>query len=211
MITICWSPKGGSGTTVIAAAYALSLDRPTVLIDLAGDLPAVLGLPEPERPGLGDWLRSDVGVDRLDRLALPVDDTTSIVPLGAGRLTGAESAERWQLLARHLAADPHAVVVDAGTGSPPPALHAAAERQWIVTRACYLALRAAARQHASATGVVLVGEPGRSLRRSDVEIALGAPVVAEVLVDPAVARAVDAGLLAARLPGAFRRRLREAA
>ena len=49
-------------------------------------------------------------------------------------------------------------------------------------------------------GVVLVAEPGRSLTASDVSRAIGAPVVAEVAVDPAIARAVDAGLLAARLP-----------
>ena len=52
-------------------------------------------------------------------------------------------------------------------------------------------------------GVVLVEEPGRSLTAADVARAVGAPVVARIDVDPAIARAVDAGLLAARLPAAM--------
>ena len=48
--------------------------------------------------------------------------------------------------------------------------------------------------------MILVAEPGRSLRSSDVERAVGAPVVATVSLDPAIARAVDAGLLAALPP-----------
>ena len=48
--------------------------------------------------------------------------------------------------------------------------------------------------------MVLIDEPGRALRARDVEHALGAPVIAEIGYDPAVARAVDAGLLVARLP-----------
>jgi hypothetical protein len=60
-------------------------------------------------------------------------------------------------------------------------------------------------------GVVLVCEPGRSLRGTDVERSVGAPVVASVSVDVAVSRAVDAGLLAARLPRLLQRELRSAA
>ncbi len=70
----------------------------------------------------------------------------------------------------------------------------------LVTRACYLALRRAADPPLRPSGVVLVTEPGRALDRTDVEQVVGAPVRAEVAFDPAVARAVDAGLLASRLP-----------
>ena len=49
------------------------------------------------------------------------------------------------------------------------------------------------------------------MRSRDVERCLGAPVVATVSVDPAIARAVDAGLLAARLPWVIGRELREVA
>jgi hypothetical protein len=38
------------------------------------------------------------------------------------------------------------------------------------------------------------------LSSDDVSTTIGAPVVAEVQLDPAVARQVDAGLLAGRLP-----------
>jgi hypothetical protein len=54
---------------------------------------------------------------------------------------------------------------------------------------------------------VLIREPGRALHAADVERAVGVPVVAELDLDPAVARAVDAGLLAARLPRSLQRRL----
>jgi hypothetical protein len=58
---------------------------------------------------------------------------------------------------------------------------------------------------------VLIDEPGRALRARDIECGLGAPVVATVLLDPAIARAVDAGLLLARVPAAFRHAVRLAA
>ena len=61
------------------------------------------------------------------------------------------------------------------------------------------------------TGVVLVAEAGRAITAPDVEDALGVPVVAEVLVTDAIARAVDAGLLASRLPRSLVRDLRAVA
>ena len=55
---VCWSAKGGSGTTVVSAALALVLSqsRPALLVDLAGDLPATLGIAEPTGPRVLDWL-----------------------------------------------------------------------------------------------------------------------------------------------------------
>jgi hypothetical protein len=51
--------------------------------------------------------------------------------------------------------------------------------------------------------IVLIEEPGRALSRRDIEAAIGA--IAVVLpYDPAVARAVDAGLLASRMPRSLR-------
>ena len=58
------------------------------------------------------------------------------------------------------------------------------------------------------SGVVLVTEAGRALQARDVAGVLGVPVVAEVAVEAAVARAVDAGLLAARLPRSLGRGVR---
>ena len=65
MVTVCWSPKGGSGTTVVAASLALVLaqrEGGALLVDLAGDVPAALGMPEPSGQGAVDWLAAP---DRL--------------------------------------------------------------------------------------------------------------------------------------------------
>lgn len=209
MLTICWAAKGGSGTTVYAVASALASATPTVLIDLAGDAMMVLGLPEPDGPGVHDWLRSDATPERLAHLEQPATDTLSVVP--AGRRDVADGDHRWFELGAHLRAEPRRVVVDAGTGRPPDALTAAADESLLVTRSCYLALTRAAALDADPTGVVLVEEPGRHMGAADIEASVGAPVVATVLLDPAIARAVDSGLLVSRLPGAWRRRLRRAA
>jgi hypothetical protein len=62
------------------------------------------------------------------------------------------------------------------------------------------------------TGVVLVRDPGRALRVGRGAAALhGAPVVAELALDPAVGRAVDLGLGRARLPRSYAAVLRTAA
>jgi hypothetical protein len=73
----------------------------------------------------------------------------------------------------------------------------------LVTRGCYLALRRAVRQTTRPAGVVLLEEPGRALGANEVAEVIGAPIVARVPVRPAIARAVDAGVLATRLPGAL--------
>jgi hypothetical protein len=107
------------------------------------------------------------------------------------------------------------VIVDCGVlDGREPARSVVAARSThslLVTRACYLALRRAADPPLRPSGVVLITEPGRALDRDDVEKVVGAPVRAEVPLDPAVARAVDAGLLASRLPRGLERALRRAA
>ena len=209
MLTLCWAAKGGSGTTVVVAAMGLSVAPPVLLVDLDGDLPSVYGLTEPSLPGVHDWVLSDAEPDRLIDLAIPVTPDVSVVCAGLARAPG--DAERWQTLGAALGAHPATVVVDAGTGAPPEHLVGAANRSLLVTRACYLALRRAVALEVRPSGVVLVDEPGRALRARDVEAAIDAPVVATLALDPAVARAVDAGLLAARLPRLIQRELRNAA
>ncbi len=209
MLTICWAAKGGSGTTVYAVARALAITTPTVLIDLAGDAMSVLGLPQPDGPGVHDWLRSDAGPDRLARLEHRATELLSVIP--AGRREPDDGGRRWFELGAHLRAEPRRVIVDAGTGRPPDALVAAADEALLVTRLCYLSLTRAVALGTSPTGVVVVEEPGRALRSGDIEAVIGAPVVATALLDPAIARAVDSGLLLSRLPSAWRRQLRRAA
>jgi hypothetical protein len=209
---VCWSVKGGSGTTVVAASLALLLarTRPVVLADLGGDLAAALGLPEPTGPGITEWMASPAAdTPALERLAVPATDTIQLLPRGAAAKP--DEGPRWGSLASSLLALDRTVVVDAGIGEPPAPLRAAAVQSLLVIRPCYLALRRAVADGAQPTGIVLVQEPGRSLTAGDVERAIGAPVVAEVPFDPAVARAVDAGLLAARLPRTLAHPLRGAA
>jgi cellulose biosynthesis protein BcsQ len=205
MITLCWAAKGGSGTTVVTAAMALAATEPTLLVDLDGDLPAVFGLPDPDGPGVHDWLRSEADATRLTGLETSVDGRISLLPAGRAERT---DQDRWSLLANWLSEQHRSVIVDAGSRTPPPALLAAADRTLLVTRACYLALRAAVRQTVRPTGVVLIEEAGRAMSPSDVEASIGAPIVVSSLNDPAIARAVDAGLLAARLPRALRRQMK---
>ena len=204
MLTCCWSPKGGAGTTLVVSALAriaaIAPPGGALLADLAGDVPAVLGLGEPAGPGLAEWLAAgaDAPVDALGRLEVAAAEGLSVLPRGAGPL----DAGRAEVLAALLRADPRPVLVDCGSApdGAARAVVAAADRSVLVTRACFLSLRRAAAGHLRPTEVVLVREVGRSLTRHDVELALGVPVTAEVSVDPAVARAVDAGVLGTRLP-----------
>jgi hypothetical protein len=138
---LCWSVKGGSGTTVVAASLALVLShrRPALLVDLAGDAPAALGMAEPAGPGVADWLASPTAdVAALHRLAVPATDTLHLLPCGS-EVPGAGG--RWGQLAGALAATDAAVVVDAGTGTPDAAMAAAATHRLLVIRPCYLGLR----------------------------------------------------------------------
>ena len=119
-------------------------------------------------------------------------------------------APRWPELVDWMSRRP-AVFVDAGTGTPAAGLLQGDVRTLLVTRACYVGLQRVVATQCRPDGVVLVCEPGRSLRGTDVERSVGAPVVASVSVDVAVSRAVDAGLLVARVPRLLQRELRSAA
>jgi len=203
MITVCWAAKGGSGTTVMAATMAIASSEPTLLVDLAGDMPAALGLAEPDNPGLLDWLRSEAPPARLRALELRASTHVSVLPRGSA---GSAEPERFRQFVQWLRGESRRVIVDAGSACAPPSeLVRIADHALLVTRPCYLALRAAVRHATRPTGIVLIDEPGRALRAADVEASLGAPVVATVSLDPSVARAVDAGLLVAHLPAGFRR------
>lgn len=215
VLIACWAVKGGVGTTVIASSLALTLAPRTpagaVLADLSGDVPAALGLAQVDSPGLAGWLRAgdDVPADALTRLEIEVAPGLTLLARGPGRLR----ERRAQVLASLFERGARTVVADCGTrlSGTRATVAAGAGRSLLVTRPCYLALRHAVGVSPRPTGVVLVREPGRALGRSDVERVVGAPVVAEVEQDPAVARAVDAGLLSqSRLPRALTRALRDA-
>lgn len=209
-MNVCWSLKGGSGTTVVAAGLALAAARRGIrplLIDLAGDLPAVLGV-EGAGPGVTDWCSAadGPGPEALEQLAIEVSGGTRLVALGTSGWHDAE-AERVAALADHLVQSDAPLVIDVGnlgTTSVPEALLGPlverATRSILVTRACYLSLRKLPAQVRRPTEVALVVEPGRALGRTDVEAVVGSPVTMRIPLDPAIARAVDAGLLARRVP-----------
>lgn len=204
MLVALWSAKGGVGTTVVAASLALQLaqgDVPgVVLADLAGDAPAVLGLAEPASPGLAGWLSAGprVPADALARIEVHAAPGLGLLPRGAGHL----HPGRADVLAALLEGSPRTTVVDCGRigGAVVAAVIGRAHHSLLVTRPCYVALRRASQAPLRPTGVVVVNEPGRVLSSDDVTSVVKAPVVAQVEVDPAVARLVDAGLLTGRMP-----------
>jgi hypothetical protein len=217
VVICCWSSKGGSGTTVVATALALMLGQRSpagaVLADLCGDAPAVLGIAEPAGSlGLAGWLAAggDVPADGLGRLEQSVAPGVHLLARGRGPLVASRAGE----LFAALDADPRPVIVDAGLAAPASAgavIASAATVSLLVVRPCFLALRRAVDALIRPSAVVLVCEEGRALTADDVENALGVPVRAEVMVTPTVARAVDAGILATRLPRSLARELRDAA
>lgn len=208
MVVTCWSVKGGSGTSVVAAALAVCLAESAAVlaVDLAGDLPSVLGVQAPDGPGVVDWMHAGAGVGgaALGALAVEAGQGLRVLPRGRGSI-GDEA--RWQALADVLATTAGVVVVDTGSHPPHAALAAVSAESLLVLRPCFLGLRRASLCTAMPTGVVLVVEPGRSLDRHDVERVTGVRVLGEVPLDPAIARAVDCGLLRVRFPGALRRSL----
>jgi MinD-like ATPase involved in chromosome partitioning or flagellar assembly len=191
MIILCRSVKGGAGTTVTAAALGLLLSARHRggghVVDLQGDMPAALGIAEPESAA-----------------ACEVNSALRLLPR---RIEDNASETQWLSLVTELQSLRGPVVVDAGTKLLGSALIDAAAATYLVTRPCYLALRRATtaihRGGFVVDGCILVNEPGRALTSNDVATVLRTPVRAEIPVDSTISRAVDAGLLAHRVPRAL--------
>ena len=201
MLIAYWAAKGGSGTSVVAAAEAVRAAAvgPTLLVDLDGDQHRILATSAPQA-GAAEWLAAGAAVpaDALDRIAVPVGPNLRLVGRGFCDL----DAARAPVLADLLARSARTVIVDCGT-RPVPAARAvarAADRSVLVTRSCYLAVRRAEELDLAPTEVVLVEEQQRALAPDDLASSLRAPIRAVVPVHPSIARAVDCGLLATRLP-----------
>ena len=216
MLVALWSPKGGAGTSVLAAACALVLARRADgarLADLAGDQPAIFALPTDPGTGLADWLAAgpEAPADALERLAVQAAPGIALLPRGSidRTLAPLPAAEAGAALGVALRDGPVPTIVDAGTAGVPAsrALVEVADLSVVVLRGCYLGLRRAVHSPllARAAGVALVEEPGRSLGVAEVSDVLDRPVLARIASRPQIARAVDAGVLAARLPDALAR------
>ncbi len=210
MVTLCWAAKGGSGTTVVAAALALASTRPSLLVDLDGEMPAVLGLPEPDRPGVAEWLASDTSPDHLAELLIDIGPRTWLLPwragaLGFGRGDDVVNAARWGTLGDWLhdwsnqwGCD---VTVDVGTRIPPEPFASRASR---VTPRHPPLLPLAATSRAT-PGAADRCDPRRRARArsspsatSNTSSAYGSRQSSASI--RACRRAVDAGLLAASTP-----------
>lgn len=206
MVIGCWAVKGGVGTTVVSCALAMSghPSTPALVVDLAGDAPACLGVAEPTGAGLAEWLAAGPNVppDGLARLESPVRPGLSLLHRGEVPLT----EERAGLLVQLLSASDRLVVIDCGRIDLCPVgreVAATVDRSILVSRLCFLAARRAAMAPVRPSGIVIVREPGRTLSAIDLAGAIGAPILADVAVDPALARSVDAGLAFARPPRRF--------
>lgn len=212
MLLALWSPKGGSGTSVVAATLALvSAARGEIrLADFAGDQPAILGLPPlTSLTSLVDWLAAgpSAPTEWLDDMAVPVVPGLSLLP--GGPQTLAAPPEAGAALAVALR-DGAVTVVDVGSGADEAAgagraVIDVADAALMVIRPCYLALRRAVTDPrlGFSTGAILVQDPGRALDADDVSAVLGLPVVGVFPVRSEIARAVDAGVLRDRLPGSL--------
>jgi len=221
-VIACWSSKGGSGTTVVAVALAVlcgrDSQRGSLFVDLAGDGPVAFGAPEPSGPGLTDWLgaSSAVGPAAINRLEQPVGAEVRLIPRGRRELSHEDRVEE---CLDKLSTDERPVVVDVGclTGGDETAdrirrrFITGSDESLLVTRSCFLSIRRATRLPIRPTGIVLVEESGRALGETDIEDVLGVPIVASIALDAAIARAVDSGLLASRLPISLGRSLRDVA
>ena len=82
-VIVCWSLKGGSGTTVVSAALALTLaqrnNAAVRIVDLAGDIPSALGIAEPSGEGVTNWLQQPQRAP-IQSLQIPVTARVSLLP-----------------------------------------------------------------------------------------------------------------------------------
>ena len=141
-----------------------------------------------------------VPADGLARLELDVGSGVSLLPRGRGL----GPPGRMEALAGMLAADPRPVVADCGVldvGAPGVPVAAIATQSLLVIRPCYLSLR---RMAGGADPPVGHRAGGRARPRSRAgttsRTSWAHRCRAEIAVDPAVARVVDAGMLASRAP-----------
>jgi hypothetical protein len=198
------SSKGGNCTTVTAAAFAMhqaSNGIRTILVDLCGDQPAVLGLAEPQGPGINDWLAEDSNATLNDLLSLGtvINNNVLLLHRGSRFVTG---EPRWSDFAELMSSDNGYVVIDAGTDYLPDDLRLAVHHITLVIRPCYIALRRAAHQ-TRPTDVFAINEPERALTVKDIGHVLGVPIHAEVPHSPVISRAVDAGVFPTRAQQLF--------
>lgn len=172
---VYYSSKGGSGCSTVAATVAAMLARSSkvLLIDASRQRDLHLVL----------------GLERYDITSLrPVSDSLTYANLHPAQVWGDDFYD-------HL-------VIDYGTTTP--TLYGHVDSSTLVTRLGFLHVYSAfTRLHT--THVVVVEEPDCALTTSDLARAIGFAEHDMITVpfDPAVARAVDAGLLVSCVPSSL--------
>ena len=202
-ITAVYATKGGQGVTTTAAALAILTARTgarTLLVDTAHDQPAILGLPDPTGPGLGDYLQP-ASRTTLAQITTTIAENLDLIHRGDTEIVFA--THTYGQLTGGLGHYDH-VIIDTHNAAYAWTLHV--DRRLLVTRPCYLALRRSA-VTPRPDAVVLINEHERALNATDIETVLGIPITATVPYHPAIARAIDAGLLTTRLPRELARAL----
>lgn len=202
MVVAVWSVKGGVGVTSVAGLLAIGQAEraeETVLVDLCGDVPLVLGCDDqPVSPGISEWAAlENPSAQALDRIKINARISLDYVPLGAEPLANLEPLVP-TLRGGAMAIVDCGVVVD--PSSPIGQVVANADQSILVARECFLTLRAVQNSAIESTGVIVIKEDHRFLGRPDVEAAARAPVLAEIAADRTITSALDAGLARATLP-----------
>lgn len=165
--------KGGQGTTTVAVILAAALARhgPTLLVvDDVDEAAALAAAPVRPDGSSAQRLQLAPGLWAIAAVAGAANAAQDHIVVDLGRL---------------------------GNGLP---LCASNVRRYIVHRGPdYVAAWHHARAACSADGIILLQEPGRALRTTDLAEATRLPIAATVPVAQALARAIDAGLLLPRL------------
>lgn len=200
-----YAAKGGQGTTTIAAALAIThahAGHRTLLVDTGHDITAVLGHPDnTHQPGLADYI-TNTNITLAD-ITTPTIENLDLITRGNGPI---QFDTYTYGLALNGTSHYDTVIIDTTTDAHPWLNHT--DETILVTRPCYLAARRAINLTRRPDHIALINEPARSINATDIATITGAPVTATIPYDPAIARAIDAGLLATRLPRQLTRALR---
>lgn len=168
------SSKGGQGVTTMAAAYALHLanaDRRVLLVTL-------------DHASMGDMAAVlGMPVPYVDQALVNVTEHLDLTE--ARNVNEVTQNYDCYIYDQH---PPHSYQLH------PPAVYVR------VVRNCYLALRYASCDAAPPGGLIAIIEPARALTFADVTRCLTHVNAWSMPVDPVLSRAVDSGLLIARLP-----------
>ena len=118
----------------------------------AGDAPCVLGMHEPDGPGLTEWLGAGASVpaDALSRIEVEAAPGLWLLPRGGG---SADATARADVLASLLLGDARTVVADCGVGPVGAARVGGRRGVGLVARGSSLLRRAAARARRPAASV----------------------------------------------------------